>query len=339
MRTNCFLKSLPLLQFHMNKLQQAQAILKALELPKGQQNDRSGFILLALAGIAENTPWPDSQATSMAVVGRKTGSRYPGIMRFINEHYGPVYGISYEQNSRESFRKETLRQFDRAGIIEMNPEADETSKNSQHNHYRLTPAMLRLLRAYDGPQWANELATFKATYQSLQELYQGARQAVQLDVTLPDGFSFTLSPGKHNELERAIIESFRPEFAPGSVVLYVGDTAQKDKYQHVELLAELQLVCDTHDKIPDVVLYDAQRQWLFLIEAVTTHGPISPERMLQLAEWSRNCPAGKVYVTAFLDKATYRKYAADIAWETEVWLADAPQHLIHFNGDRFIGPR
>jgi hypothetical protein len=225
----------------MNKLQQAQEILKALELPKGQQNDRSAFILLALAGLKEDTPWSESQASSMAVVGRKTNSRYPGIMRFINEHYGPAYGISYEQNSRESFRKETLHQFGRAGLVELNPEADATSTNSQHNHYRLTAAVVQLLRTYGTAQWATELTNFQATYQGLQALYQGTRQAVQLDVSLPNGFSFTLSPGKHNELERAIIESFRAEFAPGSIVLYVGDTAKKDKYQNTELLAELQL--------------------------------------------------------------------------------------------------
>lgn len=322
-----------------NKLQQAQEILKALELPKGQQNDRSGFILLALAGITEDDAWRDSRAKSMAVVGRKTGGRYPGIMRFINEHFGPEYGISYEQNSRESFRKETLRQFSRAGIVEVNPEADATSTNSQDNHYRLTSEALLLVQAFGTPTWETRLADFKATYESLQTAYRGTRRAAQLDITLPDGFAFTLSPGKHNVLEQAIIQAFRAEFAPDSVVLYVGDTAQKDKYQNAELLAELQLVCDTHEKIPDVVLYDVERQWLFLIEAVTTHGPISPERLLQLAEWSKNCPAGKVYVTAFLDQATFRKYAAQIAWETEVWLADAPQHLIHFNGDQFMGPR
>lgn len=322
-----------------NKLQQAQEILKALDMPKGQQNDRSGFILLALAGLTESDAWPSSRATSLAVVGRKTGGRHPGIMRFPNAHYGPEYGISYEQNSRESFRKETLRQFSRAGLVEVNPEADATSTNSQHNHYRLSMAALALLQAYGTAGWEARLRDFKATYESLQTVYAGTRQAAQLEVTLPDGFTFTLSPGKHNLLEKAILQAFRAEFAPNSDVLYVGDTAKKDKYQNAKLLAQLQLVCDTHEKIPDVVLYDAQRQWLFLIEAVTTHGPISPERMLQLAEWSRECQAGKVYVTAFLDKATYRKYAADIAWETEVWLADAPQHLIHFNGDRFMGPR
>lgn len=322
-----------------NKLHQAQEILKALGLPKGQQNDRSGFILLALAGLKGEMPWQEASPTSMAVVGRKDGGRYPGIMRFINDHYGPKYGISYEQNSRESFRKETLRQFARAGLIEVNPEADGTSTNSQHNHYRLTAEAVAVLQSFGSVEWESQLTAFNASYESLQEVYAGNRQATMLEVTLPDGFTFTLSPGKHNELERAILTLFRAEFAPQSEVVYVGDTAQKDKYQHTEWLEKLGLICDTHDKIPDVVLYDPNRKWLFLIEAVTTHGPISPERMLQLEDWSKNCPAGKVYVTAFLDRATFRKYSDQIAWETEVWLADAPAHLLHYNGDRFFGPR
>ncbi|MBV8310580.1 MAG: hypothetical protein JO344_09370, partial [Planctomycetaceae bacterium] len=33
-----------------------------------------------------------------------------------------------------------------------------------------------------------------------------------------------------------------------------------------------------HDELPDIVLYDPQKQWLFMIEAVTSHGPVSPKR-------------------------------------------------------------
>jgi adenine-specific DNA-methyltransferase len=43
-------------------------------------------------------------------------------------------------------------------------------------------------------------------------------------------------------------------------------------------------------------------------------------------------------VTAFPDRVTFRKFAKDIAWETEVWIADNPDHMIHFNGDKFLGP-
>jgi hypothetical protein len=35
------------------------------------------------------------------------------------------------------------------------------------------------------------------------------------------------------------------------------------------------------------------------------------------------------YVLFYLDK---------ISWETEVWVADSPTHMIHFNGERFLGP-
>ncbi len=29
---------------------------------------------------------------------------------------------------------------------------------------------------------------------------------------------------------------------------------------------------------------------------------------------------------------------AQIAWESEVWIAEEPMHMIHFNGERFLGP-
>ncbi|WP_283240947.1 BsuBI/PstI family type II restriction endonuclease, partial [Vibrio parahaemolyticus] len=94
----------------------------------------------------------------------------------------------------------------------------------------------------------------------------------------------------------------------------------------------------SHDKLPDVVVYDEKRQWLFLIEAVTSHGPVSPKRWLELEKALNGCSVGRVYVTAFPHRVEFRKNAADIAWETEVWIADNPDHMIHFNGDRFLGP-
>lgn len=94
----------------------------------------------------------------------------------------------------------------------------------------------------------------------------------------------------------------------------------------------------SHEKLPDVVVYDENQKWLFLIEAVTSHGPVSPKRWLELEDAFKGCKVGVVYVTAFPDRATFRKNATEIAWETEVWIADQPDHLIHFNGDRFLGP-
>ena len=93
-----------------------------------------------------------------------------------------------------------------------------------------------------------------------------------------------------------------------------------------------------HDKLPDFVLFDADRDWLFLIEAVTSHGPISPKRHAELEVMLNKCPASRVYVTAFMDFVGFKKHAAQIVWESEVWIAESPDHLIHFNGDKFLGP-
>jgi hypothetical protein len=147
-----------------------------------------------------------------------------------------------------------------------------------------------------------------------------------------------LSPGRHNVLQVAIVEQFGPRFAPGAEVLYVGDTARKHVVFAADRLKSLKVPITRHDKLPDVVLYWPKKKWLFLIEAVTSHGPVSPKRHAELEKMLTSCSAERVYVTAFLDTKGFRKYAGDVAWETEVWLADNPDHLIHFNGAKFLGP-
>jgi len=148
-----------------------------------------------------------------------------------------------------------------------------------------------------------------------------------------------LSAGKHNEVQAAVIKEFAARFALGAEVLYIGDTADKNMYVETETLKKIGIPITEHSKLPDIVIYDNTREWLFLIEVVTSHGPVSPKRMLELEDFLKNCKIGKVYVTAFPDKAEFKKHIADIAWETEVWIAENPDHMIHFNGDRFIGPR
>lgn len=154
-----------------------------------------------------------------------------------------------------------------------------------------------------------------------------------------EGEEYKLSAGKHNVIQAAVIEEFAPRFSPGAKVLYIGDTAKKDLYVDSKTLEEIGIPITEHSKLPDIVIYDKDKEWLFLIEVVTSHGPVSPKRVLEMEEFLSDCKIGKVYVTAFPDKAEFRKHVADIAWETEVWIADNPDHMIHFNGDRFIGPR
>ena len=147
-----------------------------------------------------------------------------------------------------------------------------------------------------------------------------------------------LSPGKHSELIKAIVEDFAARFVPGGVLIYVGDTGKKWGDFDAMLLSELGVSVDAHGKMPDVVLYYPERNWLLLVESVTSHGPMDGKRHAELARLFANTTAGLVYVTAFPNRAIMRGYLGAIAWETEVWVADAPSHLIHFNGERFLGP-
>ena len=147
------------------------------------------------------------------------------------------------------------------------------------------------------------------------------------------------SAGKHNELQRAIIEEFAPRFAPHSECLYVGDTTEKDLVKNVYKLGKLGFQITLHDKMPDVVLYREDKNWIYFVESVTSVEPMDSKRILEITEMTKNVTAGKIFVTAFLDFKTYKRFSESLAWETEVWIAEMPEHMIHLNGDKFLGPR
>lgn len=171
---------------------------------------------------------------------------------------------------------------------------------------------------------------------SLEEKYARKRDFKKIPLVLPNGKTVKLSPGKHNDLQIAIIQDFAPRFAPGSLLLYAGDTAQKNLFIDRDKMEELGIPFDEHQKLPDIVLLDTSRNLLFLIEAVTSHGPVSPKRLLELEKLSENCKTGKVYFSAFPDFKTFKRYSSEIAWGTDAWLAEIPDHLIHFNGDKLL---
>ena len=120
--------------------------------------------------------------------------------------------------------------------------------------------------------------------------------------------------------------------------MYVGDTETKWAYFDSDALEELAIEIEEHGKMPDVVVNHVEKNWLVLIEAVTSHGPVNPKRRQELKKLFAGSKVGIVYVTAFLDRKAMMKYLDEISWETEVWIAETPTHLIHFNGERFLGP-
>ena len=175
-------------------------------------------------------------------------------------------------------------------------------------------------------------------HEKLIDIYASKKKMTMMSVHINEA-DFQFSTGKHNELQKAIIEEFAPRFAPNSEYLYVGDTIEKDLVKNVDKLTELGFEITLHDKMPDVVLYREDKNWIYFVESVTSVGPMDSKRILELIEMTKNVTAGKIFVTAFLDFKTYKRFSETLAWETEVWIAEMPEHMIHLNGDKFLGPR
>lgn len=261
--------------------------------------------------------------------------RIHDILKNISE----VFSIDYAENSRETVRKRVLKVLEQAALIEKNPDDPTRPTNSGKTVYRVTDEALDIVQVYKANNFDQKLEKFFENHISLKEQYAKKRELHRIPLVI-DGKELTLSSGKHNELQVSIIEDFASRFAHGSKLLYVGDTENKYIYVDEAELTKLGIPISENDKLqlPDIVLHDGTKNWLYLIEAVTTHGPIDQKRIIDLEKMFENCSSSHVYVTAFPDRQTFRKYIAEIAWETEVWISSEPDHMIHFNGDRFMGP-
>lgn len=303
----------------------ALEILTALGFPRAQINERSALTLLALANLGPNATWANASAPLIGITP---------IMDWARDNYG----ASYAPNTRETFRRQTMHQFRDGGLVLYNPDKPDRAVNSPAAVYQLAPESLALLVTYGTKAWPHRLAEYLEAVGSLKERYAKERDLQRVPVTLSSGEVLQLSPGEHSELIRDIIEQFAPRFAPGSVLIYAGDTGEKMGYFDKDRLAQLGVSVDNHGKMPDVVLHYVDRDWLLLVESVTSHGPVDAKRHAELMTLFKGSTAGLVYVTAFPTRAVMARYLAEIAWETEVWVADSPTHLIHFNGVRFLGP-
>lgn len=307
------------------KIVEALQILVELGFPRAQQNDRSALTLLALLDLRPDRDWKCATAPLVGITP---------IMDWMRCHFGK----EYKANSRESVRRRTIHQFVMAGIALRNPDSLARATNSQDTVYQISPQALALFKTYGKADWGKRLAAFRHERPSLAAQFAREREMERIPVLLADGTEMRLSPGKHSELIRDIIHEFVPRFAPGSALIYAGDTGEKMGYFDSDRLLGLGVAVDNHGKMPDVVIHDIERNWLVLIESVTSHGPVDGKRHDELNVLFAGSTAGLVYVTAFPTRAVMARYLASIAWESEVWVADAPTHMIHFNGVRFLGP-
>ena len=305
----------------MDKINEARELLKMLGMPKTQQADICCYVLLAMAGIKPDTLWKDAGNEWI---------RIHDIIQFANTYYG----LTYAENSRETFRKQALHHFRNAALVEDNGKAT----NSPNYRYRLTEETLQMVRTFQTSEWQKSVSRFLEYHEKLVDMYASKKKMTMMPVRI-NGADFQFSIGRHNELQKAIIQEFAPRFAPNSECLYVGDTIEKDLVKNVDKLKELGFEITLHDKMPDVVLYREDKDWIYFVESVTSVGPMDAKRILEITEMTKSVAAGKIFVTAFLDFKTYKRFSENLAWETEVWIAEMPEHMIHLNGDKFLGPR
>lgn len=308
------------------RIEEALDVLRQFGMPNEQLNDRTAICLLALLDLPATTTWNKASNPMLGI---------RAILDFAREKLEH----NYAENTRESIRKYSVKQLVAAGILLHNPDKPDRAVNSSDNCYQVEPNALALLRKFGTRGWKKALLTYLETRQTLADQFARHRDMQRIPVTIDRRHKITLSAGKHSDLIRAIIEQFAPRFVPGGELVYVGDTGTKWGYFDEQLLRTLGVKLGSHGKMPDVVIYFREKNWLILVEAVASSGPVDGIRHAELSALFKASTAGLVYVTAFPDRGeVMRKFLSVVAWETEVWCASDPTHLIHFNGIRFLGP-
>lgn len=307
----------------MRRIKEGIKILASLGMPRAQQNERSALTLLAVLDVSSKIKWAGA---------KKRIIRIHDILTFIEKKYRRKYA----ENTRETIRRQTLHQLEQAGIVVRNPDDSSRPTNSPNTVYSISDAALEAVKNYGSKEWPNALQQFITAKGKLIDRYEKRKAGAFLSVKLPNGQAVRLSPGKHNELQRKIVTELLPRFCSFAKVLYVGDTARKMLYVDEGSCKKLGIPITRHDKLPDVILYDKKKDHLLLIEAVTSHGPVSPKRQMELEAISRACKPKMIYISAFLNFREFKRHIDNIAWETEVWIADNPDHMIHFNGPKFF---
>ena len=306
-------------------IDEALEILRDFEVGKDQLNERSAMTLLALLQLKDGDSW--EQATNPML-----GTR--AIMDWIRDQFG----VDYKPNTRETIRRFTLHQFVMAEIVEENADQPDRPINSPKWNYRVTNAALEVFRNQGRSTFESELKQFLSEHASYASLAEERRNMPKTPVVMPSGTTLELSPSGQSTLIKAMIEEMLPRFAPGCQIAYIDATDHKHGVVNAELMDRLGINLRAREKAPDVIAWDEKRDWLFLMEAASTHGPVDVTRKAELHDLFADQWNNVVLVSCFPDRRTMQRYLALLAWETEAWCADTPDHMMHFNGSRFMGP-
>lgn len=307
------------------KVEEAIQALRELGFGARQSNETAGYTLLALLGLQPFELWSSSINPLRGITP---------IINFVSE----VYGVSYAPNSREQIRDEAVKHFAEAGLLIKNPDDPSRATTSAKTVYQVELHALELLRSFGSLDWQSNLKVYLKSREGVLKELARERNLNRIPVTLPSGQTVTLSPGGQNPLIKKVIEEFCARFVPGGIIVYIGDAENKFLHLDTKYLKKLGIQISPAAKMPDVVIHYKRRNWLLLIEAVTSVGPVDGKRRSELKQLFSGCNPGLIFVTAFATRGAMRSFLTQISWETEVWVAENPDHLIHFNGERFLGP-
>jgi len=307
------------------KLRDAAQILQLLGFRGRQSNDVASYTFLALLDLAPTQQWTEAAEPLRGVTP---------IIEFV----ATQYGVQYAPNTRETIRDEAVKHFVEAGMVIRNPDDPKRPTNSGKTVYQIEPTALDLFRSFGTLEWPGLLKSYLAARKRITSGLLRERKLSRIPVRLPSGETVTISPGGQNPLIKMVIEEFCSYFVPGGTVVYIGDAENKFLHLDANYLKAIGVVIPASAKMPDVIVHDTNRNWLLLIEAVTSDNPVDGKRRNDLKNLFNGSKAGLVFVTAFSTREFMRSFLTQISWETEVWVAEDPTHLIHFNGTRFLGP-
>jgi len=196
------------------KIDEALEIVKALGMPRGQQNERSALTLLALLDLKPDGAWNALQKPLMGITP---------IMEYCREHYGREYA----PNTRETFRRQTMHQFVEAGIALYNPDKLDRPVNNPKACYQISAEAFAVIQTFGTDGWQATLDQYLEGQQTLAAKWAKHREMQMIPVQIDEGKEISLTPGAHSELIKEIITEFAPRFAPAAEVIYVGDTGDK----------------------------------------------------------------------------------------------------------------
>lgn len=315
------------------KILDAIGILSSVGVPVDdltpRRQEKMAMSFLSLCGMSASSGW--SQTESL-VNGRILRTRE--IIEYINANFEE----SISSGSYDDIRRKDLVRPVGMGLIVKSASNPDADTNDGTRGYALDDRFADLVKSYGSAAWDEKLGDFEVDQDYIDQ-FKGKREPKKLNVKLEEGVVILLDDGPHNQIQKAIIESFLPVYGHNATVLYVGDTSEKGMHKYSEKMKELGLNIADRGMLPDIVAFSEDKKWVYLIEAVHSSNPLNAERCIELKRTVlSNCPYGVVFVTAFLSRKDFAKWMPQIAWETEVWLADNPNHMIHFNGDRFLGP-